>query len=129
MIFVGPQGTANPRWPRSFIARVTACSRTMFAPWRRRRMGCRFFLPLGIFGFARMPMSGSDLRREGALTWTSSLCPWRGYCPHPVPLRAIHLLRLSDGGDSRSEETPAFQVLSGLTGCSAFLRICTDLST
>jgi hypothetical protein len=36
-----------------------------------------------------------------------------GYCPHPEPLTAIHVLRVSDSGSSTTEEAPAFHVLSG----------------
>jgi len=36
-----------------------------------------------------------------------------GYCPDPVPLRAIHVLRVRDSESSTPEVLPAFQLLSG----------------
>jgi hypothetical protein len=36
-----------------------------------------------------------------------------GYCPHPVPLRAIHILRLLDSTTSNPEAAPTFELLSG----------------
>ena len=45
-----------------------------------------------------------------------------GYCPHPVPLRAIHVLRVRDSGSSTSEEAPAFHVLSGFDRVQCLLE-------
>jgi len=36
-----------------------------------------------------------------------------GYCPHPVPLRAIHVLSLQDSETPDAEAGPTFEVLSG----------------
>ena len=45
-----------------------------------------------------------------------------GYCPHPVPLRAIHVLRLQDSGASSSEVAPTFEVLSGFNRVQRLLE-------
>jgi hypothetical protein len=45
-----------------------------------------------------------------------------GYCPHPVPLRAIHVLRLRDPKTSSSAQTPAFEVLSGFDRVQCLLE-------
>ena len=45
-----------------------------------------------------------------------------GYCPHPVPLRAIHVLRLRDPKTSSSGQTPAFDVLSGFDRVQCLLE-------
>jgi hypothetical protein len=36
-----------------------------------------------------------------------------GYCPHPVPLRAIHILRIDDSTDADCAAAPGFEVLTG----------------
>ena len=45
-----------------------------------------------------------------------------GYCPHPVSLRAIHVLRLRDATTSSSGDGPAFEVLSGFDRVQCLLE-------
>jgi len=45
-----------------------------------------------------------------------------GYCPHPVPLRAIHVLRLHDSETSSSDVAPAFDVLLGFNRVQCLLE-------
>ena len=45
-----------------------------------------------------------------------------GYCPHPVQLRAIHVLRVSDSKTSSSEVAPAFDVLLGFNRVQCLLE-------
>jgi hypothetical protein len=45
-----------------------------------------------------------------------------GYCPHPVPLRAIHVLRIHDSETSSSEVAPAFDVLLGFDRVQCLLE-------
>jgi hypothetical protein len=52
--------------------------------------------------------------REGHFDVDKYMVPMGdGYCPHPVPLRAIHILRLLDSTTSNPEAAPTFELLSG----------------
>jgi hypothetical protein len=46
----------------------------------------------------------------------------KGYCPHPVSLTAIHVLRPCDPGTSSPGETPGFEVLSGFDRVQCLLE-------
>jgi len=36
-----------------------------------------------------------------------------GYCPHPVPLRAIHILHVDDSAEASHHAAPSFELLTG----------------
>ena len=61
--------------------------------------------------------------REGRFDVDKFVVPMgEGYCPHPVSLRAIHVLRPRDFKTSSSEVAPAFDVLLGFDRVQCLLE-------
>jgi hypothetical protein len=123
MIFVGPQGTGKSTLAAQFHRkgyRLLSDDVCAVAPTPD---GLQILPALGHFRLCADAYERLGSPPGGRFDVDKFVVPMgEGYCPHPVPLRAIHLLRLSDGGDSRSEETPAFQVLSGFDRVQCLLE-------
>ena len=66
----------------------------MSAQWRHAEMVSRFSRPLARFRLCRMPISACRAPQGASFDVDKFVVPMgEGYCPYPVPLRAIHILR------------------------------------
>jgi hypothetical protein len=123
MIFVGTQGAGKSTLAAQFLRKGYRLLSDDVCGVEPTPDGLQILPALAHFRLCADAFERLGSPQEGRFDVDKFVVPLgEGYCPHPVPLRAIHVLRLRDPGCSSAEETPAFEVLSGFDRVQCLLE-------
>jgi hypothetical protein len=114
MIFVGAQGAGKSTLAAQFHRRGYRLLSDDVCAVAATPEGLQILPALAKFRLCADAYERLGSPREGHFDVDKYVVPMgEGYCPHPVALRAIHILRLLDSTTSSSEAAPTFELLSG----------------
>jgi hypothetical protein len=114
MIFVGAQGAGKSTLAAQFHLRGYRLLSDDVCAVASTAEGLLILPALAKFRLCADAFERLGAPHEGRFDVDKYVVPMgEGYCPHPVPLRAIHVLSLPDPESSSSEAAPTFEVLSG----------------
>ena len=113
MIFVGVQGAGKSTLAAQFHHRGYRLLSDDVCAVASTAEGLQILPALAKFRICADAFERLGAPREGHFEVDKYVVPMGvGYCPHPVPLRAIHVLQIDDATTSECA-APVFQVLSG----------------
>ncbi len=114
MIFVGTQGAGKSTLAAQFLRRGYRLLSDDVCAVETTPDGLRILPALGHFRLCADAYERLGSPQGGRFEVDKFVVPMgEGYCPQPMPLTAIHLLRLCDSQTQGAGVAPAFQVLSG----------------
>jgi len=114
MIFVGAQGAGKSTLAAQFHHRGYRLLSDDVCAISSRAEGLRILPALAKFRLCADAFERLGAPQDGYFDIDKYVVPMgAGYCPHPVQLRAIHILSVQDPKTAGAQASPTFEVLTG----------------